>query len=222
MKNYPFNFDTLNNFSNEILYTRFNSEEELLFKELNTRKKELNFPAIENNIGQFISFMCSFWTPKTIFEMGSGYGHSAFWFLRKSCHLQKIILTEKRNDLESVFHNLPWPQEWKNKMDYFQGDAFEKIRDIDQVDLCLIDGVKADYLKFLKTIESKIKDEGVVLIDNSYCRGSFLDDEIAGKKESAKKIRELHQFLKDTNEWEAIFVPYVDGLCILKRKVAKV
>ncbi len=218
MKNYPFNFETLHEFSNEILYVNFSSEENCLFEELIEKKAELNFPAIENNIGQFISFMCSLWKPQTIFEMGSGYGHSAFWFLRENPFLKNIILTEKRSDLEIVFNDLSWPVEWRNKIDYFQGDAFEKIKEVDNIDLCLIDGVKADYLKFLKVVQTKIKDDGVVLIDNSFWRGSFLDDEIVTKKESAKKIRELHCFLKETNDWEAVFVPYVDGLCILKKK----
>jgi predicted O-methyltransferase YrrM len=108
---------------------------------------------------------------------------------------------------------------WKNKIVYHQADAFDVFKSIDKVDFVLIDGVKADYLEFLKECESKLSDSGMVLIDNSYWRGSFLDPEVSEKKQTAKNIKALHQYIKDSSKWEAVFVPFEDGVTLLRKTI---
>jgi predicted O-methyltransferase YrrM len=218
MRDYELNYNTLFEFSNSDPYGNVEESLSQLFEELNHHKSYLNFPAIHNDIGSFIQVMMGMWKPKVVFEMGSGYGHSAFWFLSGNDNsLEKIYLTERRSDLKEVFESLPWPKEWMDKIGYHQADAFDVLEPIDHVDLALIDGVKADYLKFLKIFENKMMKNGIVLIDNSYWRGSFLDEKIYSKKASAQNIKELHDYIKLTNQWSATFIPYQDGLTVLKK-----
>lgn len=216
MKNYPFSFDQLKNFSESNPYLSLDPQQSSLLKYLDAKRLDLNFPAVTNDIGSFLSFITLLINPKVIFEFGSGYGQSAFWFLRGARNLDKIILCEKRDDLISVFEQAPWSDEDFKKIEYNQGDAFERLEILDQADLFLVDGVKADYLKFLKLCRDKISDNGLVIIDNSYWRGSFLDPELCETKLTAKNIKELHLFIKESNDWDAVFIPYVDGLTLLR------
>ena len=151
--------------------------------------------------------------------MGSGYGHSAFWyFVGAQDSLKEVILTEKRSDLERVFDNLCWPVNWKNRMHYIQGDAFEALQDVDgQFDLFLVDGVKADYLKFIKLALPKLSSNGIIAIDNSYWRGSFLRESVRVKKKSAQNIFELHTWIRNQKNLKAIFVPFLDGLTLIQK-----
>jgi predicted O-methyltransferase YrrM len=216
MRDYPFSFQDLDSFSNSLPYSSVKEERLTFLNDLNVLKKKYNFPAINNNIGEFISMMVPFWKPEVIFEMGSGYGHSCFWYLNgDKGSIKEIILTEKRDDLEKEFHHLDWPDSWKHKIKYFQQDAFEVLEKYNKIDLALIDGVKGDYLKFLQLLETKLTKNGVVLIDNSYWRGSFLDERMRETKKSARNIYELHEYIKNSNTWNACFIPYVDGLTIL-------
>ena len=221
MRDFKFNFDTLNEFSNSNPYQTIPPELRNLFSKLDENKLNLNFPAIHNDVGSFIQFMMASWKPKTVFEMGSGYGHSAFWFLLGGQqNIQRIHLTERRSDLVEYYQDLPWPSNWLPKIEYHQADAFETLDQVTQdgtpIDLALIDGVKADYLKFLESLETKMTSGGIVLIDNSYWRGSFLDKDLLIKKESARKIKELHDFIAETEKWQGLFIPYLDGLSILR------
>lgn len=217
MKNYPVDLNTLTSFSQSLPYTEFSPELTELLAQLNQLAKDLNFPAITADIGSFIAFMLPFWKPKTIFEMGSGYGHSAFWYFTTKHLPENVVLTEKRGDLLKHFNELTWPSEWRSRMDYYQGDAFEKLSETNNIDFVLIDGVKADYLRFLNEVYPRLSDDGIVLIDNSYWRGSFLDEEILKTKQSAQNIKELHDHIKVSKNWSAIFVPYIDGLTILQK-----
>lgn len=189
-----------------------------LYSYLNIKKQEFNFPAVTPDVGSFLKFLVSIGNFKIIFEFGSGYGHSAFWFLIGSDAIEKIYLTEKRTDLKEAFEEAPWGDELRSKMDYFIGDAFLKLSEVSHFDLLLIDGEKASYLEFLKISENKMPKGGVVVIDNAFWRGSFLDEELTKTKTSAKKIKELHDYIKDSKVWEPIFLPLSDGLIVLRKK----
>ncbi|MAX65411.1 MAG: hypothetical protein QF441_16385 [Bacteriovoracaceae bacterium] len=219
MKDYPFSFSTLDEFSNNDPYNSVPAEYTKLLNELNHLKKVLNFPAVEENIGHFFQFFMPILKPQKIFEMGSGYGHSAFWFLLGGQQwIDQIILTEKRNDLKEFYHNLSWPTSWLEKLEYHQDDAFHIIEQVDQLDLALVDGVKANYLDFLNILENKMSSHGLVFIDNSFWRGSFLDEHVVAKKQTAKKIAQLHAFIRESSKWDAVFIPFKDGLTCLRKK----
>ena len=217
MRDYPFDFNQLKSFSESAPYLRLGNHSEF-FLSLKALEKKYNFPAIHDDVGAFINFIFKWQNPKRIFEFGSGYGHSAFWYLLNNNTIEKIILTEKRDDLESEFNTLLWPPGWKEKLEYHQKDAFEVFDSMGQFDFILIDGVKADYLSFLQLCHEKLNDNGVVLIDNSYWRGSFLDDEIVAKKKTAKNIKALHEFIEKTDLYESIFIPFEDGVSLLRKR----
>lgn len=217
MRDYKFSFDQLFNFSNSNPYRNISDTNLALFEKLNHLKEKYNFPAINNDIGEFISFLISFSNPKIIFEMGSGYGHSCFWYLQSHTDsIEKIILTERRSDLLEEFNELNWPVNFKSKIDYFVQDAFEVLEKESHIDFALVDGQKSNYLDFLKALMPKMNKGGLVLIDNSYWRGSFLDENLSQTKQSAKNIKDLHLFLKDEKSFTSTFVPYKDGLNILR------
>lgn len=217
MRDYPFNFTDLNQFSINLPYGGIADKYQSLYQDLKKLESKYHFPAIRDDIGSFINFLFQFSKPKRIFEFGSGYGQSAFWYLMNSTSIEKIILTEKRDDLIFEFNNLNWPEAWKNIIDYHQNDAFKVFETESNFDFILIDGVKADYLKFLELSYDKLNENGLVLIDNSYWRGSFLDEEMVKKKETARKIKELHTYIKESNKFQSCFIPYEDGVTLLKK-----
>jgi len=218
MKDFQFQYKDLKSFSESNPYTSIPSEYHDLYNQLKTLEKDLNFPAVHDDIGSTLNFLFQLFSPRNIFEFGSGYGQSAFWYFLNNPSIEKIILTEKRDDLVEKFHALPWPSQWKEKMEYHQEDAFETIKRLDSVDFVLIDGVKANYKDFLQECESKITANGLVAIDNSFWRGSFMYDEMVEKKKSARKIKELHDYISASEFWTAIFLPFTDGLTLLRPK----
>ena len=201
----------------ELFFSLSDSEKELLDK-LEAYEKELNFPAVKKDVGSLLNFLTTLKNPKNIFEFGSGYGHSAFWYLQaNSQQLQSIHLTEKRDDLEAVFHELPWPSDWKSKLVYHQGDAFESLEKIEtDFDLVLVDGVKAQYQTFLKTIHQRLKPGAIVIVDNCFWKGRFLDEKELHKT-SPKAIKELHLWLKSQDLYRVSFLPISDGIFLLRK-----
>jgi predicted O-methyltransferase YrrM len=206
----------LHAFSEDTFWINLSSEETRLFSELENLKNSFHFPAVKNDVGQLLNFLVQTRKPKTIFEFGSGYGHSAFWYLAQVKNLpQKIYLTEKRTDLVAPFEQLSWPELWKKSLDYFQGDAFERLAQIDYIDLALVDGQKADYLSFIQKIEPKLNSQSMIVIDNAFIKGIFLQEENQNK-EVVKKTLELFEFIKGSNFVRA-FLPVRDGIILLQK-----
>lgn len=210
------NLSKMIQFSREFAEKNVNNNQ--LLDQLNHLKNEYRFPAIDNEVGSFLKFIVSLKSPKRIFEFGSGYGHSAFWYLQSSSmeNIEVIHLTERRDDLKSEFENLSWPNSTQEKIDYFQGDAFKKFSTLTEPpDLVLLDGQKSQYLVFLKTLEKKLDKGAIVLIDNAFWKGKILDEN--DQSASALAMKSLYKYLnQDENTyWDTYFLPLSDGLLLL-------
>lgn len=210
----------MQNYASEEFFCSLSEEEQKLYDELLKSQKRLNFPTISPSVGQFLCFITGLISPSSIFEFGSGYGHSAFWYLlAKSKNLNKVHLTEKREDLETIFNSLSWPETWKEKLSYHQGDAFKTLRFLQEesFDLILVDGTKAEYQDFLLKVHPQLCSNGIVIIDNAFWKGSFLNPD-QREKLSSKAIGKLHLWLKKQEIYDVSFLPISDGLFILRKK----
>lgn len=217
MRDYQFDSEVLFKFSESSPYSQIPSSHRSLKDYLDKTQRELNFPAIKDDIGQLIRLLIMLNRPKTIFEMGSGFGHSCFWYIVDQLEsISQIYLTETRKDLFQYYSQANWPDFSQQKVKYFNEDAFEVLKKVeDKIDFVLIDGVKGDYLEFLLKAEKKLSTGAIVLIDNSYWRGSFLDKEIRESKKSAKNIFDLHENIKNNSSFTSVFLPFKDGLSVL-------
>lgn len=204
--------ETLHQYSENQLWINLSPEEKNLLEKLDSLKAQFNFPAVKNDVGQILNFLCKAFSCQIIFEFGSGYGHSAFWyFVQNASPPKKVYLTERRTDLQDSFQAL----QWSSALDYFCGDAFIRLEQIDGIDLCLLDGQKSQYLDFLQKLIPRLNPQAIIVIDNAFIKGQFLDKDLQ-HKDVVKKTHELHQFLKN-NSLERVFLPVRDGLLVLKK-----
>lgn len=217
MRDYPLDYKVLHQYAKSLPYG-IGTKSSVLLANLDELKNKLNFPAITNDVGALLGLQLKALGVKKIFEFGSGYGHSLFWYTDLAT-LEKVVLTEKRDDLRVYFDQLSWPERIKNMTEYFCGDAFARLQADNEIyDFILMDGVKASYLDFLKLAKTRVRIGGIIAIDNSFWRGSFLDPNYS-QKSSAQAIGELHQYVAaQLPDFECVFVPFEDGLSLLYRK----
>jgi predicted O-methyltransferase YrrM len=213
--NHKLDYNQLHEFSRSLPYDQNLGVSLDLIDQCYSLAVSLNFPIIEKDVGSFINFILRLTKPKVLFEMGSGFGGSCLWY----CNLQsvdRIILTEKRLDLQSHFEDLNFETNFRKKIDYIIGDSYDALESTDApIDYLLIDGQKSSYLDFLKFAKGKLSQGAIVVIDNSFWRGAFLDTRINSK--SAVAIRELHEYLSTDKDFKSIFLPFDDGVSIIQK-----
>lgn len=212
-------FSLLHQFSenqnSKIFESRFN-ELFLLSKE---HCQRLNFPTLKNDVALWAEWISGLIKPKKIVEFGSGFGLSAFRFwLGSQDSLEHLVLTERREDLYELYLKLPWPERFKNCVTFYSGDAWDVLNQHTDGDLYLLDGEKADYIKWLHEFSTQIKINTVIMIDNSFWKGSFLSLDLNGKtQKSALAINQLHEYLKNQNHYQVCFLPFSDGVTMLRK-----
>ncbi len=190
--------------------------EEALLEELEVKQQELRFPAVDREVGSFLSFLTLLQKPRLVFEFGSGYGHSAFWYFQNNLFKpHEVVLTELRSDLKDHFENLSWPKAWRENCSYFNKDAFEVLENYSGIDFCLIDGQKGSYLNFLNALTPKLNSGALVIIDNAFWQGKFLD--LKNNSASDQGIRQMHEEL-DQKSFQSCFLPISDGIILLYKK----
>ncbi len=153
-----------------------------------------------------------------IFEFGSGYGHSAFWYFLHQNSISKVYLTERRDDLLKFYNEVPFPNEWRNKIHYHQGDAFELLEQTSGFDFVLIDGQKNSYTDFLKAVLPKMKPQGLIAVDNAFWKGAVIGEGETSAT-SAEAILEHHKVIKQVardNSYRLNYFPFRDGLLLLE------
>ncbi len=214
---YPFH--QLHQFSLNRAILNFNTDEKVLWADLVHFSRELNFPSLQADAGAFINWMIPFLGKKlNIFEFGSGFGHSAFWYFacNKSSSIDQVHLTERREDLRAYFEKLNWPDQWKRKMLYHQGDGLVYLQQQSQkFDMALIDGQKSSYQQCLQILSEQMKPAGLVFIDNMFWKGQILEQSVA---RSTQALIDLHEWLLTQQDFEVLFLPVADGVSVLRKK----
>ncbi|PCR90541.1 O-methyltransferase [Natrinema ejinorense] len=126
------------------------------------------FPHVGPEVGAFLRFVARLSDPKRIFEFGSGYGYSAYWFADALPDDGEIVLTEVDEDELELAREYMAAGGYDGLTAYELGDAMETIdRYEGPFDVVLIDHQKERYADAFEAVRSKVPVGGVVVADNA-------------------------------------------------------
>ena len=150
---------------------------------------------------------------RRIFEIGSGFGYSAFWFARVLETGSTVTLTDFDRE------NLDRARAWLGKAGLLDrcrfepaGDGLEALARAESgIDLVFLDGEKAEYPKALAIALPKLRAGGLVLADNVLWGGAVA----RGESDAATAgLREYTRVIFGSEGLVSTIVPIRDGLAI--------
>jgi predicted O-methyltransferase YrrM len=156
-------------------------ERDDILREMDERAAAADFPTVGPAVGGWLALLAETVDARRIFEFGSGFGYSAYWFARTLPADGEVVLTEvdadELADAESYF-------ERAGMADYAhfeQGDAIETIDRYDgPFDVVLIDNEKHRYVEAFEAVRGKVAAGGLVLADNALAGGSIDSEDVLG------------------------------------------
>jgi predicted O-methyltransferase YrrM len=174
-----------------------------------------DFPIIGPAAGQFCYLTARLLGARRIFELGSGYGYSTAWFAR----------AVKENGGGEVYH-VVWDDGlsararghlaslgYADIVRYHVGEAVEALEATGgPFDLIFNDIEKAGYPASIPVIARKLRQGGVLIVDNMLWSGRVFDE--SNQEESTRAIREATGLLTNSGEWITSLVPIRDGLIV--------
>ncbi len=196
-----------------------NSDHQIL-TEMEAYAKENKFPIVDRLVGVFLETMAKSIAAKRIFEFGSGYGYSAYWFAKAVGEDGAVFCSDGSEDnLNKAKQYLQSAQLW-NRINFKSGLAQDIFVNTDGIfDICYNDVDKGDYPQIWQMAKDRIRPGGLYIADNVLWHGrvaleSFVDV-VPGWTEA---ICEHNQLIFDDPEFDAFINPTRDGVIVARKK----
>ena len=198
-----------------------------VLKEMDEYGAEIGFPTVGPAVGGWLATLCRLVDTERVFEFGSGFGYSAYWFARALPPTGEVVLTEIDED------ELDRAREYFDRGDLIEratfehGDAIDYAREYEgPFDVVLIDNEKHRYGEAFDAIREKVAPGGVVVADNAMTSTSVDFETVLELVEggtvskSTKSTRGVAAYLERVRadpDFETAAIPLGEGIAVSHR-----
>lgn len=194
--------------------------DEPLLLEMEQRAEEHGFPIVGRLCGAYIELAARSIGARAVFEMGSGYGYSAYWFSRAVGPGGRVICTDgdaANRDLAEQY--LTRAGRW-DRVEYHVGWAQEVLRATEGAfDIVYNDIDKGDYPEAWQLARDRILAGGLYICDNVLWSGRVAAPDPEDKNPHlTDAIRRHNELVFADPEFDAAIIPIRDGLLVARRR----
>ncbi len=188
--------------------------------EMEELARQENFPIVNRLVGIFLKTQASMINAKRIFEFGSGFGYSAYWFAKAIGHDGRVICSDldaaNRNRAEKYLSAAELWQRIEFHVNLAQ-DVFEQTDGL--FDICYNDVDKSAYPEIWQIAKHRIRSGGLYIADNVLWHGRVAvknyQDEINA---STAAIVEHNQLIFNDPDFDVFINPIRDGVLVARKK----
>ncbi len=188
--------------------------------EMERQAEKLNFPIVNRLVGVFLETMARSISARRIFEFGSGFGYSAYWFAKAVGAEGEVICSDGDPENQEKAHSyLKQAGLWK-QVNFNTGLAQEVFsRTEGFFDICYNDVDKGDYPSIWQMAKDRIRPGGLYIADNVLWHGRVavddFEDIVPGWTEA---IMEHNQLVFDDPDFDSFINPTRDGVMVARKK----
>jgi caffeoyl-CoA O-methyltransferase len=185
-------------------------------REMEEYARANRFPIVGPQVGRLLWQLAALRRPALIFELGSGFGYSAYWLLR-GAPAARVVCTER--DGGNIRRGKQWLRRARllNRVEWLQGDAVEALAGRRRkYDMILNDVDKEHYPGVFPLALARLKARGLLITDNVLWSGRVAD--VQADDESTWAIREYNRLMFNTPGVFSTIVPIRDGVGITMKK----
>lgn len=181
-----------------------------------------NFPIVGRLVGIFLQTLAKTIDAKRIFEFGSGYGYSAYWFAKAAGPDGQVICTDGDPKNKEKADQYLKSADIFERIDFRVGMAQEIFGKTEGLfDICYNDADKGDYPQIWRMAKDRVRPGGLYIADNVLWHGRVAVeryvDIVPGWTEA---ILEHNRLIFNDSEFDAFINPTRDGVVVARRKTA--
>jgi Predicted O-methyltransferase len=198
-------------------------EPDALVEEMDARADREGFPTVGPAVGGWLALLTRTVSARRVFEFGSGFGYSAYWFARELPANGTVVLTEvDREELEDArtyFERAGLA----DRAHFEHGDAIETVTEYQgPFDVALIDNEKSRYVEAFEAVRGKLREGGLVLADNAVTAGpidradvlAVLRGESVEASEASRGVADYLGHVRDADGFDTALLPLGEGVAV--------
>jgi len=194
--------------------------DEPVLLEMERRAEERDFPIVGRLVGELLEVLALSVGARAVFELGSGYGYSAYWFSRAVGSRGRVICTDgdpANRELAEDF--LTRAGRW-DRVDYQLGMAQDVLQaTAGEFDVVYNDIDKADYPEAWQLARERVRPGGLYICDNVLWSGRVAEaDPDDTRPEWTEAIHRHNELVYADPEFDACVVPTRDGVLVARRR----
>jgi predicted O-methyltransferase YrrM/predicted Ser/Thr protein kinase len=174
-----------------------------------------DFPIVGPLVGRLLFLLARVSGAKRVLELGSGFGYSAYWFLRAMPEDGRLVFIDRSKENAEIARALFEKMGCADRVDFHVGDALEILNTLEgPFDVIFNDIDKQQYpTAFLRSI-FKLRQGGLLISDNVLWKGSVLKEP---SDAASRGIQEYNRLAHQTVGVFSTVIPVRDGVGITYR-----
>ncbi len=188
------------------------SNDDAVLNEMEELAREQSIPIVGRQVGSLLYQLAIMIKAKRIFELGSAFGYSAYWFAKAVGSDGEVHFT----DLSK--HNIALARDFIERVGFGEiinihmGDGSVILDEAPgEFDIIFNDIEKEDYPPVVDKAYAKLRKGGLFITDNVLWYGRILSDDVSPQTEGVRKFTEL---LLSHKGFYTTIIPMRDGLSV--------
>jgi len=183
-----------------------------ILSEMERLAEKMRFPIVGPLVGRLLSQMARMIGARRVFEFGSGFGYSAYWFLKGMDGRGQVFYTDDEEENARMARGFFQRAGLLSHLQIEVGDALEIIdRQRDAFDIILIDCEKARYPTAFEKAVPRIRKGGLLIADNVLWSGSVIKP---SEEPSTIGIQTFNRLIFANPQLLTTILPLRDGVSI--------
>ena len=185
--------------------------------EMEQLAEEQGFPIVNRHVGVTLEILARAVLARRVFELGSGYGYSAYWFSRAA---EEVHCTDGDPDNEKLASGFLERAGLWDRIRYHVGDAVTSLRSVEgDFDIVYNDIDKHGYPEAWLVARERIRPGGLYICDNVLWSGRVVEDppQEDVRPGWTEAIREHNTLVSDDRRYLSSILPIRDGVMLAIR-----
>jgi caffeoyl-CoA O-methyltransferase len=196
------------------------TDDEPVLLEMEALADKNDFPIIGRLCGRTLEVVARAIGARRVFEMGSGFGYSAYWFSRATGPGGEIHLTDTDPDNERQALDFLKRAGLDEPIHYHVGDAFAALEGVDgEFDVVYCDINKGDYPRAWEVGRERVRVGGLYICDNMLWSGRVTgESDVPDVREGwTEAIDQTNRAIESDAGFRSTIVPTRDGVVVALR-----
>lgn len=173
-------------------------------------------PIVGPLVGKYLYQIANIAGAVNIFEMGSGFGYSAYWFAKAFTGKGRVICTDFSVEHRQAAENFFKKAGFENYLDFKTGNSMDILKESNEkYDIIFIDIDKEQYPDVINLTYDKLNSNGLMIADNTLWYGRVVE---ADELPSTKGIKKFNDILSSDTRFITTIIPLRDGITLSYKK----